>query len=71
MKRILLVLISVVTSLSAVAQEISDMVFVHRNDGDFNIFVRSEIDSITYSNFDADSVFHEQLVSQVVYQSGS
>ncbi len=67
MKRILLVLISVVTSLSAVAQEISDMVFVHRNDGDFNIFVRSEIDSITYSNFDADSVFHEQLVSQVVY----
>ena len=68
MKRTLLSLLVVAASLAVMGQveEEYEMVYIHRNDMDFNIFFRDEIISISYSNYDADSVFHEQPVSQVV-----
>lgn len=41
--------------------------YIYRNDGDFNVFFHNMVDSIVYSNYDADSVYHADIVSQVVY----
>ena len=71
MKRTLLSLLVVVTSLAVMGQDDYDMVYVHRNDMDFNIFFRDEIVRISFSNYDADSLFHEQPVSQVVETTDS
>lgn len=41
--------------------------YVHRNDGDFNAFFFSEIDSIVYSKLDVDSVLWDNYVTQEVW----
>ena len=54
------------------AQPISDNLntgeafFIYRNDDQFNAFFRDEVGSITYSNYDADGVYHDNIVSQTV-----
>lgn len=45
--------------------------YIYRNDGGFNAFFTDEVDSLTYSQYDADSIFHEKFVSQVVYTADS
>lgn len=61
-------------ALSAVAgmsQTIGEAFYIYRNDGMINTFFRSEIDSIAYSYYDADSLLYEEIVSQVVYTPDS
>lgn len=41
--------------------------FVYRNDGQFNAFFYDEIDSISFSNLDADSVLFEDIVTQEIW----
>lgn len=50
---------------------ISRPLFIYRNDGGFNAFYHDDIDSIMYSNFDADSIYHKDIVSQVIYTADS
>ena len=45
----------------------SEAMYIWRNDGDFNAFLKSDIDSIGYSHLDADSVYHNEWQMQVVY----
>lgn len=45
--------------------------YIYRNDGDFNVFFHNMVDSILYSNYDADSIYHADIVSQVVYAADS
>lgn len=47
--------------------ENSKALYVHRNDGDFNAFFFSEIDSIVYSMIDVDSVLCEDYVTQEIW----
>lgn len=53
------------------AQTIGDAFYIYRNDGMINTFFRSEIDSLAYSYFDADSTRYEEIVTQVVYTADS
>ena len=53
------------------AQTFGEAFYIYRNDGQFNAFFRDEVDSIAYSNFDADSVFYDEVVMQVVYTADS
>ena len=54
------------------AQETSQYAIINYcNDGDFNIFLNSEIDSITYSRFDLDSIEYEDIVVQEVWTPDS
>ena len=53
------------------AQTICKAFYIYRNDGQFNAFFRDEVDSIAYSHFDADSVFYDEVVMQVVYTQDS
>ena len=66
MKKTFTLLSLLITMLvEAVAQ--NDAMFVYRNDGAINGFLKSDIDSIRYSNFDVDSVLHKEYVVQEVW----
>ena len=71
MKRIILILSCVLCALTNSAQTIGEAFYIYRNDGNFNAFFREEIDSIVYSQYDADSLLYEDIVTQVVYTEDS
>lgn len=71
MKRNLLSLFAFLVVVTGTAQTISEAFYVYRNDGEFNAFLREEVDSIGYSNYDADSLYYDEIVSQVVYTADS
>lgn len=71
MKRIVLVALLLIVSLSGMGQNIGDAFYIYRNDGVINAFISEEVDSITYSYFDADSVYYDDIVTQIVYASDS
>lgn len=72
MKRILLFLYFVLLANISFAQnEIDNTFYVYRNDGAFNAFYSSEVDSITYSCIDKDSIEHEDVVTQEIWTSDS
>ena len=49
----------------------NDAMYIYRNDGEFNAFLKAEIDSIAQSHYDADSVYHADWQMQVVYTQDS
>ena len=59
------VFLSMLSMCSVVAQ--NEAVYIYRNDGEFNAFLQTEIDSIAYSHLDKDSVYHEEWQTQVIY----
>ena len=67
MRSLFFLLASIVMSLSATAQSVGDAFYIYRNDGGFNAFFRDEVDSITYSCYDTDSLFYDEIVTQLVY----
>lgn len=50
---------------------VNDISYIYRNDGDFNAFFRDEIEFISYSNFDKDNVYHDDIVVQTVHTKDS
>lgn len=72
MRRFLLSLYFVLLATISFSQnEIGNTFYVYRNDGAFNAFYSSEVDSITYSCIDKDSVEHEGIVTQEIWTSDS
>ena len=49
MKRLNLFLLLAAVTLSGMAQAVGEAVYIYRNDGQFNAFLRSEVISIDYS----------------------
>jgi len=68
---LLTILLLLLPALTALSQTIGDAFYIYRNDGQFNAFFRNEIDSMAYSNYDADSVYCDEVVTQVVYTPDS
>lgn len=67
-KRMLLVLTAILTvAAQAVAQTDDEQVLIFRNTGEINLLFTSEIDSIVCSRLDADSVMHDDVVTQVFH----
>lgn len=56
-------------SLAVQAQ--ADAFFIYRNDGQFNAFFDADVDSITYSHYDADSLYHTDWQMQVIHTADS
>ncbi len=71
MKRTVLVALLLIASLSGMGQNIGDAFYIYRNDGQFNAFFRDEVDSIAYSYYDSDSVYYDEIVTQLVYTADS
>ncbi|MBQ7684233.1 MAG: hypothetical protein IJT48_07065 [Bacteroidaceae bacterium] len=53
------------------AQTVGEAFYIYRNDGQFNAFFRTEIDSMAYSCYDLDSLLHDDIVTQVIYTQDS
>lgn len=53
------------------AQTVGEAFYIYRNDGQFNAFFRDEVDSIAYSHYDADSIYYDENVTQLVYTADS
>lgn len=49
------------------AQDNQKVLYVYRNDGDFNVFFYSDIDSIVYSKINADSILCNDFVTQEIW----
>lgn len=65
----LLSMLCLLASLTVEAQ--SEAFYVYRNDGQFNAFFDADVDSITYSHYDADSLYHTDWQMQVIYTADS
>lgn len=71
MKRLYFIFLFAAVAISGMAQNVGEAFYIYRNDGGFNAFFRDEVDSIAYSHFDADSVFYDEIVTQLVYTQDS
>lgn len=69
MKRIIIALVIALASLADTFAQ--DVIYVYRNDGEFNAFFKEEVDSITYSNFDLDGLYNQDVKTQMVYTADS
>ena len=70
MKRLILTLSLLVTVIAgALAQ--NDAMYIYRNDGTFNAFLKNDVDSVAYSHYDADGVYCNDWMTQIVYTPDS
>lgn len=69
--RLGLILLFAAVTLAGMAQTIGEAFYIYRNDGQFNAFYRGEVLSIEYSNYDADSVYYDEIVTQIVNTADS
>lgn len=70
-RRLYLIILLAAVTLSSMAQTVGEAFYIYRNDGQFNAFFRDEVDSIAYSHYDADSVYYDENVTQLVYTADS
>lgn len=71
MKKLFLLLSLTVIALSALAQNIGEALYIYRNDGQFNAFLRDEVQSIEYSYEDVDGISYDEIVTQIVTTADS
>ena len=71
MKRLVVIIVCLLTIHIGYAQTIIDPLYIFRNDGQFNSFIRSKVDSISFSHYDADGILHDRMTTQVVYTPDS
>ena len=71
MKRVLSIIAFVCCAISYCFAQEENNIYVYRNDGDFNAFMMYEVDSITYSEYDMDSVKHDHVQIQVIWTQDS
>lgn len=70
-KRFQVLLLAAAVVATSFAQTMGDAIYIYRNDGDFNAFFRESIDSITYSNYDANDVYYDDIMTQLVHTEDS
>ena len=68
---LLLMGLSMVNGQWSMAFAQTDAMYVYRNDGEFNAFLKADIDSIVQSHYDVDSIYHADWQMQVVYTADS
>lgn len=71
MKKFFSTLFFALVVLTGKSQTIGEAFYIYRNDGAISGFVRSDVDSIVYSNYDADSIFYDEIVTQLIYTTDS
>lgn len=65
MKRLIMFFLLLASFGKMMSQD--NIMYIYRNDADFNAFFKSDIDSIVYSHYDTDSIFHREWQTQVIY----
>ncbi len=60
-------MISIISLFAGTVSMPAQNLYLHYDDGKVLYLGKDNVDSITFSNYDADSVYHEAIVSQVVH----
>ena len=63
MKKLHLIILLLAVTLGGMAQTIGEAFYIYRNDGQFNVFFRDEVQSIEYSYADEDGNLSASLSS--------
>lgn len=69
MKRVIFFLLIFFSLLSEV--EAQENIYIYRNDGMFNAFSKSDVDSIEYSKYDENGILGEEWKMQLIYTADS
>ncbi len=65
---VLFMLVALMNMIPVHAQDVQqNAIYCYRNDGDFDAFLHMDVDSITFSCIDLDSVVHDDVVVQEVW----
>lgn len=71
MKKFFLTMMFAVAAMAGMAQTIGEVFYIYRNDGRCYTFLRNQVDSIVYSHISTDGVFHDEVVTQLIYTKDS
>lgn len=71
MKKLFLSLLMAMIAFVASAQTVGEQMYLYHGDRVINGFIPSEIDSITWSYYDKDSVLYDEIVTQLIHTSDS
>lgn len=71
MKKFFLTMMFAVATMAGMAQTIGEAFYIYRNDGRCYTFLRNQVDSIVYSHISTDGVFHDEVVTQLIYTKDS
>ena len=72
MKTLVKIILCIISCFSYILPSYAQQAFyIYRNDGVINTFITTEIDSMTYSRIDVDSVIHDNYITQEVYTPDS
>jgi hypothetical protein len=71
MKKFFLTMMFAVAAMAGMAQTIGEAFYIYRNDGRCYTFLRNQVDSIVYSHISTDGVFHDEVVTQLIYTKDS
>ena len=71
MKKLYLIVLTVLTAITATAQTIGDAFYIYRNDGQFNAFFCEDIVNIEYSYEDEEGIRYDEIVTQIVNTADS
>ena len=71
MKKFFLAMMFAVAAMAGKTQTIGEAFYVYRHDGQCYKFLRNQVDSIVYSHISADGVFHDEVVTQLIYTKDS
>ena len=66
MKKLILSFLLLMTMMGEIMAQ-NNAMYVYRNDGVINAFLKADVDSLRYSQLDLDSVFHREYVVQEVW----
>lgn len=70
MKRMILAILIISAFICGTMGQ-NNAMFVYRNDGAINAFLKIDVDSLRYSQLDLDSIFHKDYVVQEVWTADS
>lgn len=68
-QKLIVLLCSLLFTVGIRAQ--NEAIYIYRNDGQFNAFLKSDVDSIKYSHYDVDNKRYSDWKTQVIYTSDS
>lgn len=65
-RRLYLILLLAAVSVCSMAQNVGDIMYIFRNDGEFHAFISEEVESMEYSYEDADGHVYDEVLTQVI-----
>lgn len=71
MKHSLLTILFGMMTITGFAQSTGEIMYVYRNDGEVNTFLRSEVQEFSFSRVDTDGNEYEDIVSQLIATADS